>query len=172
MECARLSVRKLSAPNDAGGGGEGVVSISTPVAGPCQSRRWRQVKNHLLPLLPGSLRSCCAPGHGKTLSGLNVDEYVCFLVISTQEGTRGGCGVGRSRVCISPYLNVLSRARQHESHHRPTISKTYRYAQLIERCWSAEPHLRPSAANLVDELDTLTADLKTKEAKGGKCTVM
>ena len=95
-----------------------------------------------------------------------------FMVLSTQEGTRGGAGWG-GPVCVSLRISMCCHVQgRHESHHRPTISKTYRYAQLIERCWSAEPHLRPSAANLVDELDTLTTDLKTKEAKGGKCTVM
>lgn len=45
-----------------------------------------------------------------------------------------------------------------------------RYAALMERCWDNEPHVRPSAAQLVDELESLTAEFKGK--KGSKCTVM
>jgi serine/threonine protein kinase len=46
-----------------------------------------------------------------------------------------------------------------------------RYASLMERCWDTEPARRPSAAELVDELEGLTREFKDKKDKG-KCVVM
>ena len=46
-----------------------------------------------------------------------------------------------------------------------------RYASLMERCWSSEPNSRPSAGQLVDELESLTKEFKEKKDKG-KCLVM
>lgn len=45
-----------------------------------------------------------------------------------------------------------------------------RYAALIDRCWQSDSALRPSAAQMVDELESLKEEFKEKKDK--KCAIM
>ena len=108
------------------------------------------------------------------LSGGNLEDYL----ISKRKGGRSSKPWQPPPKLVLQWCIELARAVVAEKASatmlRPDVHMIAqvggpRYAALMERCWDNEPHVRPSAAQLVDELESLTAEFKGK--KGSKCTV-